>query len=66
MGQWEKDFLGKRKRVHKRHWRKGAYLVYFYKISWLYEYGFLGYDVYTAKPKIEGAYPRTYHKGMTP
>ena len=55
MSQWKKDITGQHKRVHKRQWRRRACLVYFYKTLWAFEYGFLGADVYTAKPK--GKFP---------
>ena len=60
MSQWREDYNGKYKRVHKRHCRRRACIVYYYKTLWNYEYGFLGADVYTAKPKGESLYRVSY------
>ncbi len=60
MSKWEKDINGKFKRVHKRHWRSRARLVYYYKTLFYYEYGFFGADVYTARPKFKGTYSTTW------
>lgn len=55
MSQWKQDINGEYKRVHKRQWRRRACIVYFYKVIWNHKCGFLGADVYTAKPK--GKFP---------
>lgn len=60
MSQWREDSNGKYKRVHKRQWRRRAYIVYFYKMLWNYEYGPFGASVYTAKPKDEASYCVSY------
>lgn len=59
MSQWMEDTDGKYKRVHKRQWRRRTCMVYFYKTILNYE-GFLGADVYTAKPKGEFPYRVSY------